>query len=87
MRRLARLLALVSMWWSGAALAAGVNVNTADARTLARELAGVGPAKAEAIVRYRKEHGPFRAPEDLKKVEGVGEAIYEVNKARIKVKD
>jgi competence protein ComEA len=67
--------------------AGAVNINTADAKTLAKELVGIGPAKAEAIVKYRAEKGPFKSPEELKKVEGVGEATYEHNKASIKVKD
>ena len=66
---------------------AGVNINTADAKTLARELVGVGPAKAEAIVKYRTEKGLFKSAEELKKVEGIGESTYEYNKANIKVKD
>ena len=69
------------------AIAGPVDVNSADAKTLARELQGVGMAKAEAIVKYRAEKGPFKSPEELKKVEGVGEATYEHNKASIKVKD
>jgi len=67
--------------------AGAVNINTADAKTLAKELVGVGASKAEAIVKYRTDKGPFKAPEELKKVEGIGEATYEHNKASIKVKD
>jgi competence protein ComEA len=67
--------------------AGAVNINTADAKTLAKELVGVGAAKAEAIVKYRSDKGPFKAPEELKKVEGIGEATVERNKANIKVKD
>jgi len=67
--------------------AGAVNINTADARTLAKELVGVGPAKAEAIVKYRADKGPFKTAEELKKVEGIGESTYEHNKASIKVKD
>ena len=67
--------------------AGAVNINTADANTLARELVGIGSAKASAIVKYRTEKGPFKSPEELKKVEGVGESTYERNKASIKVKD
>ncbi|MBI2383807.1 MAG: helix-hairpin-helix domain-containing protein [Gammaproteobacteria bacterium] len=54
---------------------------------LDKELEGVGPAKAAAIVKYRQEKGAFKAPEDLKKVAGVGASIYEANKANIRVKD
>lgn len=72
---------------SGFAFAGTVNINTADARTLAKELKGVGAAKAEAIVKYRAEKGPFKAVEELKKVEGIGESTYESNKSNIKIKD
>lgn len=67
--------------------AGAVNINTADARTLAKELVGVGPAKAEAIVKYRTDKGPFKSADELKKVEGIGESTYEYNKASIKIKD
>lgn len=72
---------------SGLALAGPVNINTADAKTLAKELSGVGPAKAEEIVKYRTEKGPFKTPEDIKNVEGVGKSIFETNKANIKIQD
>jgi len=48
---------------AGAALAGPVNLNSADASTLAKELDGIGPAKAQAIVEYRQKNGPFRSPE------------------------
>lgn len=67
--------------------AGAVNINTADAKTLARELVGIGATKAEAIVKYRTDKGPFKSVEELKKVEGVGEATFEHNKANLKVKD
>jgi competence protein ComEA len=72
---------------SGLAFAGAVNINTADAKTLAKELVGVGAAKAEAIVRYRTEKGPFKNVDELRKVEGIGEATFEHNKNSIKVKD
>lgn len=72
---------------SGAAFAGSVNINTADAKTLAKELVGVGAAKAEAIVKYRTEKGLFKSAEDLKRVQGIGEATFEQNKNNIKVKD
>lgn len=72
---------------SGLAFAGSVNINTADAKTLAKELKGVGLAKAEAIVKYRAEKGPFKSVEELKKVQGVGEATFETNKSNLRVKD
>jgi competence protein ComEA len=69
------------------AFAGPVNINTADAKTLSKELVGVGMAKAERIVKYRAEKGPFQVAEDLKKVQGIGEATFEHNKTNIRLKD
>ena len=69
------------------ALAGPVNINTADAATISAELKGVGLAKAQAIVEYRKKHGPFRSAEDLSLVKGIGERTVEINRADIKVRD
>jgi competence protein ComEA len=66
------------------AWAGPVNVNTADVSTLAQELDGIGPAKAQAIVEYRQKNGPFRAPEDLLKVQGIGERVLEQNRANLR---
>ena len=52
---------ILSLLPAGAALAGPVNLNSADAATLAKELDGIGPAKAQAIVEYRQKNGPFRA--------------------------
>ena len=71
----------------GTALAGPVNINTADAATLASELTGVGPALAQAIVKDRQEHGNFATPEALTRVKGIGERIVEINKANILVAD
>ena len=68
-----------------ASWAGPVNVNTADAATLARELDGIGPAKAQAIVDYRQKNGAFKSADDLLKVEGIGERVLEMNKANIRV--
>lgn len=51
---------------------AQVDLNRADARTLAEAMTGVGLIKAEAIVAYRDAHGPFRRIEDLARVKGIG---------------
>jgi competence protein ComEA len=67
-----------------AAIAGPVNVNTADAKTLARELDGVGMAKAEAIVSYRQKNGPFRSADDLAKVKGLGRKTIEQNKSNLR---
>ena len=60
-----------------------VNINTADASTIARELDGIGPSKAQAIVDDRQKNGPFKAPEDLLKGQGIGEKVLEQNRGNI----
>lgn len=64
--------------------AAPVNINQADATTLA-QLDGVGSARAEAIIAYREENGPFEAAEDLDQVSGIGATTVERNLQRISV--
>ncbi|MGB2942007.1 MAG: helix-hairpin-helix domain-containing protein [Candidatus Macondimonas sp.] len=54
-----------------------VNVNTADMQAISDALPGIGPAKAQAIVDYRTQHGPFKAKEDLTNVPGIGAATLE----------
>jgi competence protein ComEA len=66
-------------------LAGPVNVNTADAETIAAELKGIGLSKAKAIVEYRKKHGPFQSADDLSLVKGIGERTVELNRADIQV--
>ena len=78
-------LALCALLLPVLALAAPVNVNTADAETLSEALQGVGPSKARAIVEYRQKHGPFRSPDDLSLVQGIGERTVELNRANILV--
>jgi competence protein ComEA len=77
--------ALVASLLPIAAWAGPVNVNTADASTLARELDGIGPVKAQAIVEYRQKNGPFRAAEDLLKVQGIGQRVLDQNRANIRI--
>ena len=67
------------------ALAGPVNVNEADAETIAAELKGVGLSKAKAIVEYRKKHGPFQRPDDLSLVKGIGERTVAMNRDDIQV--
>ena len=76
--------ALVAALLPLGAWAGPVNVNTADASTLASELDGIGPAKAQAIVEYRQKNGPFRAAEDRLKVQGIGERVLEQNRANLR---
>lgn len=66
---------------SGPAMAATqVDINHADAKALADGLSGIGLAKAEAIVAYRTEHGPFKNVQQLGKVQGIGKKTLERNR-------
>ena len=49
-----------------------VNINTADADTLAA-LPGIGQVLAKRILAYRQQNGFFRAIEEITNVEGIGE--------------
>lgn len=62
-----------------------VDLNNADALTLQRELAGVGDAKAKAIITYRESNGPFASVDELLEVKGIGKAILERNKDKLEV--
>jgi competence protein ComEA len=69
-----------SLTWAGQ-----VDINKADAETLAAELNGIGEAKAEAIVTYRDNLGPFLTVDDLVLVKGIGEGTVEKNRALLLV--
>lgn len=56
-----------------------VNINTADAETIAKSLDGIGLAKAKAIVAFRDEHGPFKSADELSQVKGIGPATLQRN--------
>jgi competence protein ComEA len=59
---------------------ARVNINTADAQTLAASLKGVGETRAMEIVRYREAYGPFASAEELTEVKGIGKSTLDMNR-------
>ncbi|MDP4097028.1 helix-hairpin-helix domain-containing protein [Paenibacillus sp. P96] len=61
-----------------------VNINSASAAEL-MELPGIGEKKAQAIVEYRNAHGPFKQPEDLEQVKGIGPKMLLKMKPYIKL--
>jgi competence protein ComEA len=69
----------------GAVFAGPVDINTADAATLAKELNGVGPARAQAIVAYRNEHGPFKSVDDLALVKNMPRKVIEANRENLRM--
>ena len=59
-----------------------VNINTATLEEL-QTIKGIGKKKAEAILQYRKEHGPFRRKEDLLQVKGIGKKALEAIESQV----
>lgn len=87
MKQIIRTAAFLAAFFVTSAFAGPVNVNTADAATLAAELNGVGEKTAAAIIAYREEHGPFASIDDLKMVKGIGEKLIEKNRENIRLTD
>jgi len=83
MKKILVLLAL----FSANVLATPVNINTADAQTIAESLNGIGEKKALAIIAYRTENGDFKTIESLTEVKGIGEKTVEKNKEDILLTD
>lgn len=71
---------LPALAWAGP-----VDINKADAATIAKELQGVGLSRAQAIVAYREKNGAFKTVEDLRKVKGIGAKTLELNRANIRM--
>ena len=87
MKKLMEKLILLLTLFTLNAIAAPVNINTADAKTISEALSGIGLKKAEAIVKYRTEKGLFKTADDLTNVKGIGEKIIAKNKKDILVSD
>ena len=65
------------------AVQASVNINTADAASMASALSGIGLSRAEAIVRYRESFGAFTSVDELAEVKGIGQSTVDKNRALI----
>lgn len=68
------------MAWAGP-----VDINQADAATIAKELQGIGLSRAHAIVAYREKNGSFKSADELRKVKGIGAKTLERNRPNIRV--
>jgi len=67
------------------AWAGPVDINKADAATIAKELNGIGLSKAQAIVSFREKNGAFKSADDLRKVKGIGAKTLERNRPNIRL--
>jgi competence protein ComEA len=70
---------------SAPAHSAPLDINTADAESLARVIDGVGEKKSLAIVRYRETHGPFGSIDDLAQIKGISSGTVERNRSQLTV--
>lgn len=75
---------LLGLWFT-ISVAAPLDINTATAAELATVMQNVGPKKAEAIVAWREQNGPFKSVDELEKVPGIGPKIVEANRDRLTV--
>jgi competence protein ComEA len=79
-----RLLAVCALALVSSLALAAVNLNTATKEDLVA-LPGIGPAKAQAILDYRAQHGGFKSVEELKDVKGIGAKRFEKLKPEVSV--
>ncbi len=63
-----------------------IDINSAKAEVLAETLTGVGLKRAEDIVAFREDNGPFKSIDDLVLVKGIGASTVEKNRDRISLK-
>jgi len=82
MKRILQLFAVLTLSLFSA-LAWSVDINTADAATLAAEINGVGEARAQAIIDYRDSKGRFESVDDLTRVKGIGPVLLEKNRENL----
>jgi competence protein ComEA len=61
-----------------------ININKAPLEELI-QLKRIGPKYAKRIIEYREKNGPFKAPQDIMKVKGIGQRTFEINKELISV--
>ena len=83
MKTIKMMIATIALLFSAMAFAGQVNINSADAQTLAAELTGVGEKKAQLIVEYRQKHGAFKNVQELENIKGISSKTIEKNRENI----
>lgn len=79
------LIMTMALFFSALTWATPVNINTADAKTIAKVIKGVGDKRAQAIIEYREKHGPYARVDDLTKIKGIGQKTVDKNRENITV--
>ena len=83
MQKFIKIVCVLAISFASICFAGEVDINSANAETFAAELKGIGPSRAEAIVKYRNEHGPFKSVDDLALVQGIGSRTIDVNREKL----
>jgi len=78
------ILSMVLLMFMVTAAWAKVNINTASVAEL-EALPGIGPSKAEAIIKYREANGNFQKVGDVVLVKGIGDKLFKKISSEIEV--
>ncbi len=87
MNTLVKTILVTLLFVPGILFAEAININTADKETLMTSIKGVGEKRAEAIIDYRQQNGPFQSVDDLAKISGIGQTIVDDNRENLTVSD
>ena len=63
-----------------------ININTAD-KELLMSIKGIGEKRAEAIIAYREQNGPFKSVDQLAEIDGLGQVFIDSNRELLVVVD
>ena len=87
MNALVKAILVTLLFVPGILFAEAININTADKETLMTSIKGVGEKRAEAIIDYREQNGPFKSVDDLAEISGIGQTIVDDNRENLTVSD
>jgi len=59
-----------------------ININTADKDSL-MSIKGIGDKRAQTIITYRKENGPFKSIKELTEIKGIGQYFVDANRGQL----